>query len=208
MLEIKNLCANVDGKPILKGLTLTIERGQIHAIMGPNGTGKSTLLRKIETEEIFTSLYENHKTISLITNDTKKNIYRFFSLDEKLNELGIRQKNDNLSEDKIYKLVANSSGQRSFLELQKFFDKAPIEKTADTVLFFDEPERHISLRNRKKLIAMFTDFLEAHENTQIFAATHEPLFTQIAQSMIINFDTCPTTSIPSEKFDLNEYVNK
>jgi Fe-S cluster assembly ATP-binding protein len=43
MLEIKNLHAEVDGKPIINGLDLTVADGEVAAIMGPNGSGKSTL---------------------------------------------------------------------------------------------------------------------------------------------------------------------
>jgi len=67
LLEIKNLKVSINGKKIIKGLNLQVKKGEVHAIMGPNGTGKSTLAAVIAGREIFEvtegSIYYKNKNL-------------------------------------------------------------------------------------------------------------------------------------------------
>jgi FeS assembly ATPase SufC len=53
MLRIRNLSASVDGKQILRGLDLDVRRGEVHAIMGPNGSGKTTFAQVLAGRDIY-----------------------------------------------------------------------------------------------------------------------------------------------------------
>src|ERR1041385_7927799 len=53
MLEVKNLHASVNGNEILRGINLKVNAGEVHAIMGPNGSGQSTLAGVLAGREAY-----------------------------------------------------------------------------------------------------------------------------------------------------------
>ena len=54
MLQLKDVKASINDKPIIKGLNLNIKPGEVHAIMGPNGSGKSTLSNVLSGKKGYT----------------------------------------------------------------------------------------------------------------------------------------------------------
>ena len=90
LLEIKDLYANAEDKEILKGLNLTINKGETHVIMGPNGAGKSTLANVIFNNPAYTkksgSITFDSEDISSLTTDkiAKKGVFMSFQSPEEI----------------------------------------------------------------------------------------------------------------------------
>lgn len=76
-LVIRNLSVSIDGKEILKGLNLTLPQGEVHAIMGPNGTGKSTLAYTIMGHPSYEVtggeiIYRDHNILELAPDERSR----------------------------------------------------------------------------------------------------------------------------------------
>jgi Fe-S cluster assembly ATP-binding protein len=77
-LEIKNLNVSIEGKQILKNFSLTVPKGEVHAIMGPNGTGKSTLAKALAGHESYaidsgTALMDGENIVGMEPDEIARN---------------------------------------------------------------------------------------------------------------------------------------
>ena len=83
-LKIDNLCVDVDGKIILDNFSLEIKEGEIHAIMGPNGTGKSTLSKVIMGDTSYKiisgDIFYNDKRINDLSVDERARMGIFLGM--------------------------------------------------------------------------------------------------------------------------------
>ncbi len=90
LLKIENLCVNVDKKQILKGINLEINKGEIHVIMGPNGSGKTTTANAILNNPLYTKtsgsvLFDGKDITNLKTDEIARNgIFMSFQLPEEI----------------------------------------------------------------------------------------------------------------------------
>lgn len=90
LIEIKDLCVNAEDKEILKGINLKINKGEIHVIMGPNGSGKTTTANAILNHPAYKKvageiLFEGENINNLKTDEiARKGIFMSFQLPEEI----------------------------------------------------------------------------------------------------------------------------
>lgn len=127
-IEIKNLYVSVKEKEILKNLNLNINEGEIHAIMGPNGTGKSTLSKVIMGYpgfDIKGSIFANNTLINDLTIDERSRLGIFLVYQNPISISG-------LTSSELIKASVDTKGHKSLyefaLEVEKDMQKLEMPK--------------------------------------------------------------------------------
>lgn len=195
LLEVKNLKKSFDDNVVLKDISLSVEKGEVLAIIGPSGSGKSTLLRCItdlETEDsgeinfdgtfglVFQNfnLFPHHSVMKNITNAPIRVQKRdknevFEHARDLLKKMGLEDKED------AYPCEL-SGGQQQRVSIARALAMNP------DILFFDEPTSALDPELTGEILTVIRDL--AAENMTMVIVTHEMAFARNVADTIIFMD--------------------
>ena len=195
LLEVKNLKKSFDDNVVLKDISLSVERGEVLAIIGPSGSGKSTLLRCItdlETEDsgeinfdgtfglVFQNfnLFPHHSVMKNITNaplrvQKRKKEEVFDHARDLLKKMGLQDKED------AYPCEL-SGGQQQRVSIARALAMNP------DILFFDEPTSALDPELTGEILTVIKEL--AAEHMTMVIVTHEMAFARNVADTIIFMD--------------------
>ncbi len=195
LLEVKNLRKSFDDNVVLKDISLSVEKGEVLAIIGPSGSGKSTLLRCITDLEIEDSgeinfdgtfglvfqnfnLFPHHSVMKNITNapirvQKRDKTEVFAHARSLLKKMGLEDKED------AYPCEL-SGGQQQRVSIARALAMNP------DILFFDEPTSALDPELTGEILTVIKEL--AAENMTMVIVTHEMVFARNVADTIIFMD--------------------
>ena len=222
LLEIKNLKKSFGDNVVLKDISLSVEKGEVLAIIGPSGSGKSTLLRCItdlEQEDsgeirfdgtfglVFQNfnLFPHHSVMKNITNaplrvQKREKTEVFNHARELLRKMGLEDKED------AYPCEL-SGGQQQRVSIARALAMNP------DILFFDEPTSALDPELTGEILTVIKDL--AAEHMTMVIVTHEMAFARNVADTIIFMDDgyiveegTPDEVFSSDNQRMNEFLGK
>ena len=136
-LEVKDLRANIDNKEILNGLSLKVDKGEVHVIMGPNGSGKSTFANVLLGHPKYTvtggdALIKGESIRNLTTDErTKKGLFLGFQYPIEIPGVGYSHFLRNAYNTLNKSLADDQKDREVFLTVREFHEY--VKKNLDSV---------------------------------------------------------------------------